>query len=97
MSRIRNSIDILKSSWRVLKADTELVLLPVLSGLATLVMMALFMVPLFAGADLANWEPGTADYVTLFAMYLVLARDHSAPAVVAGAGPTRLPADSPTG
>ena len=73
MNRIQSSVEIAKSSWQVLKADKELMLLPILSTLATLATIALFLVPIFVGADLQNWEPGTAHYVTLFVMYLVLA------------------------
>ena len=74
MSRIQNSIDLAKSSWKVLKADKELLLLPILSTLATLVTIALFLVPIFlSNTDLAAWEPGPAQYTTLFLMYLVLA------------------------
>ncbi len=74
MGRIQNSIEIAKSSWQVLKADKELMVLPILSALATVVTIALFVIPVFASeADLANWEPGTGTYVTFFVMYLVLA------------------------
>jgi hypothetical protein len=41
MQRISNSIALAKSSWAVLKADKELALIPVLSFLATLAVMAL--------------------------------------------------------
>ncbi|UCG72585.1 MAG: efflux RND transporter permease subunit [Chromatiales bacterium] len=79
--------------------------------LMTTAAMSLGVVPLLlaagAGAE-ARFDIGLVIFTgmiigTLFtvfvvpAMYLVLARDHSAPAVVTGAGPTRLPADSPTG
>jgi hypothetical protein len=42
MRRITNSIALAKSSWGVLKTDKELALIPVLSVLATLAVMALF-------------------------------------------------------
>lgn len=74
MGRIQNSIEIAKSSWNVLKADKELLLLPILSTLATLATIALFLVPIFlSNTDLEAWDPGPAQYVTLFTMYLVLA------------------------
>lgn len=74
MGRIQTSIAIAKSSWRVLKADKELLLLPILSGLATIVTIGLFAVPIFAsGTNLDNYEPGAAQYVTLFVLYFVLA------------------------
>ena len=41
MRRISNSIALAKSSWAVLKTDKELAVIPVLSFLATLAVMAL--------------------------------------------------------
>lgn len=74
MGRIQNSVDIAKSSWRVLKADKELLLLPILSTLATLVTIFLFMIPIFlSGTALDNFEPGPASYALFFMLYLVLA------------------------
>lgn len=74
MGRIQNSLEIAKSSWKVLKADKELMVLPILSILATLATIALFLVPIFlSNSDLEAWEPGPASYVTFFVMYLVLA------------------------
>ena len=68
----RNSIALAKSSWQVLKADKELMLLPVISGLASLAVMALFIVPLFV-TSLPNDGLSAVGYVLLFAMYFVLA------------------------
>ncbi|NND03649.1 MAG: hypothetical protein HKN91_12770 [Acidimicrobiia bacterium] len=74
MSRIRNTIDIAKSSWQVLKADKELMLLPIMSTIATLITIALFAIPIFmSNSDFANWEPTTANYIQFFIMYLALA------------------------
>lgn len=74
MSRIQNSIEIAKSSWQVLKADKELMLLPILSTVATLVTITLFAIPIFfASSGIDTWEPTTANYITFFIMYLVLA------------------------
>ncbi len=74
VSRIQNSIGLARSSFQILKADKELLVLPILSALATLVTIALFMVPiLMSTADLEAWEPGPVEYAVLFALYLVLA------------------------
>lgn len=74
MSRIRNTIDIAKSSWQVLKADKELMLLPILSTIATVITIALFAIPIFlSNSDFDNWEPTTATYIQFFIMYLALA------------------------
>ena len=74
MSRISNTIDIAKSSWRVLKADKELMLLPIMSTIATVITIVLFAIPIFlSNTDFDNWEPTTANYVQFFIMYLALA------------------------
>lgn len=74
MSRISNTIELAGASWRVLKSDKELLLLPVMSLLATLAVAATFLVPVLSGCDLeAECTLGTPDYVLLGAMYLALA------------------------
>jgi hypothetical protein len=75
MHRIRNTFDLAKASWHVLKADKELLLLPVISGVASLAVMASFAVPFFLtnldGQDLES--PGTVGYVVMFVIYALLA------------------------
>lgn len=48
MGRIRNSIDTVKASWRVLRQDKELLMFPVLSGISALALMALVVLPISA-------------------------------------------------
>lgn len=50
MGRIRNTIDLAKASWSVLKQDKELLALPVISAVASLVVAATFLIPLFASS-----------------------------------------------
>lgn len=69
----RNSIALAKSSWQVLKADKELMLLPVLSGASSLAVMALFIIPVFVTASGIEGGLRASGYVALFAMYFVLA------------------------
>ncbi|HEX9856302.1 MAG TPA: DUF6159 family protein [Acidimicrobiia bacterium] len=73
MNRISATIEIAKSSLRVLKADKELVVLPLLSGLASITIVATFFVPLrtLAIADSAD-SVSTGGYVMLFLLYVVL-------------------------
>jgi hypothetical protein len=74
MGRIRRTFELAKASWEVLKQDKELVLLPVLSLLATLAVAATFLIPIVTGGDAAAFEdPGTTEYVLLGIAYLVLA------------------------
>jgi len=74
MGRISHTIELAKASWQVLKADKELLLLPVLSLLATIAVAASFLAPILLAGDGANLKnPGTVGYVLLFFAYVVLA------------------------
>ncbi len=68
MTRIRNSLALARSSWEVLKADKELLLLPVISGIASLIVGASFVIPLFVAGD-----SSTGSLFALLVMYFVLA------------------------
>ena len=74
MGRIGNSIQLMKASWEVLKADKELIALPIISGAASIVVALSFFVPFFlvSGLDGAE-EAGPVTYLLLFSMYVVLA------------------------
>jgi hypothetical protein len=74
MTRISRTIELAKASWQVLKADKELLLLPVLSLIATILVAATFLAPILLGGDATALEdPGPVGYVLLFAAYVVLA------------------------
>ncbi len=74
MGRISNTIELAKSSWKVLKADKELLALPVMSAVATLIVGATFLIPMFIATGIeAVDSPGPFEYVLLFVMYVVLA------------------------
>lgn len=63
-----------RASWEVLKADKELVVLPVLSLLASLVAAASFLVPMmWIGRSETDQNPTWVILVLAFAGYLVLA------------------------
>jgi len=72
MDKLRNTLALARSSWSVLQADKELLILPLLSGIASMIVAASFVVPivLTGGAD---EEPTALGYVLLFVMYVVLA------------------------
>jgi hypothetical protein len=72
MDKLRNTLSLARSSWSVLQADKELLVLPLLSGIASIIVAASFVVPiaLTGGAD---QEPTAIGYVLLFVMYVVLA------------------------
>lgn len=67
MGRIGNSIALAKASWQVLRADKELLLLPVISMAAAAVTLSLFFIPIMVGGF-----DGTS-FVLLAVMYFVLA------------------------
>lgn len=78
MSRIANSWQTVKASWTVLKKDKELLLFPVLSGLASLIVLASFVAPTVVSGLLdraVNTEDPNAQGIlalVYFAMYLTL-------------------------
>lgn len=53
METVRRSIDLLRQSWRVLRADKELIAFPILSGLAGLAILISFAIPI---ALIMPWE-----------------------------------------
>lgn len=68
MGRISNTFRLAGQSWEVLKADKELLALPVMSFLASAVVAATFVVPMFVVGE----EPGAVGYVVMFIMYVTL-------------------------
>ncbi|MEZ5281610.1 MAG: DUF6159 family protein [Acidimicrobiales bacterium] len=64
MGRIRNTLELAKVSWRVLMQDRELLWIPVLSMVASLVLLAVLAVPAFAMLDTTSADdsvsPGLA-------------------------------------
>lgn len=74
MRRIRNSIELAKASWEVLKHDKELVVLPIVSAIASLIVAATFIAPLFLTGGLdPESQMGPVSYLVLFLMYVALA------------------------
>ena len=79
MGRFRNSLDLAKSSWGVLSSDRELILLPLFSFIATIVVGATFVLPIISlshttGADGSQSSSfGPVEYILFFVGYVVLA------------------------
>src|SRR5215471_1407334 len=75
MSRISNGWKITINSFKILKANQELIIFPILSGISIILIMASFLTAIFAAA---GWHVSDADinnnplrYVLLFAFYVV--------------------------
>lgn len=75
--RLASSWRLVKASWGVLRSDRELIVFPIVSGIASLVAVLLFALPLWASGYFADLDDeggaGAAGYVVLFVLYLVLA------------------------
>lgn len=71
MGRIATTVELAKASWEVLKADKELVVLPIMSGVASIIVALTFLIPMgfLKGTD----SVGTVEYVMLGALYLAMA------------------------
>ncbi|PKL60483.1 MAG: hypothetical protein CVV33_02455 [Methanomicrobiales archaeon HGW-Methanomicrobiales-4] len=70
---ISRSIDLIRASWSVLNKDKEIMLFPVLSGIACIIVVASFIIPsVLIGAGLKT-IPGNQYllYVGLFIFYLI--------------------------
>ncbi|MCU1355269.1 MAG: hypothetical protein JWM89_687 [Acidimicrobiales bacterium] len=79
MGRWQRSRQLASSSWGVLKQDKELMVLPLISGIACLIIAATFLVPIFVSAHSTNslgndtTKLGPLQYLLFFLMYVVLA------------------------
>ena len=74
MGRISKTMQLARASWEVLKADKELIALPVLSLAATGVAAASFLVPMmWVGRAETTTNPAWVILPLAFAAYLVLA------------------------
>jgi hypothetical protein len=78
MSKLSNSWKMMKASANVLKLDPELLAFPVLSGIATILVTATFIVPFafigegFGALENLDENVGYLGYVVGFVYYLVL-------------------------
>ncbi len=61
MERLRNTLELAKVSWRVLMKDRELLWLPVMSMVASLILLAVLAIPSFAMLDSGTVDPVTGE------------------------------------
>ena len=97
MSKFRNSLELVKSSWNLLKADRELMWLPVFSGLSGIGLLLLFVLPgsFMVAPDNSSLKPvGIVLYViagiafSFSAMFFNAAIVHGADERMRGGDPT---------
>lgn len=75
-TRLSNSWQLVKASWAVLQADKELIIFPIVSGIATIIVLITFAVPMFLTGlfdALVADEFGPArvvSYAMIFLFYL---------------------------
>lgn len=70
MGRIRRGFNLLRASWEVLKADKELMLLPIFSFILTLLVAATFLGGAFSlGVPADGGDLTAGQYVLLFLFY----------------------------
>ncbi len=71
--RLQNSIDLAKASWGVLRDDRKLAILPLLSGLAMLVVALVFFAPAaLIVHNSTNGSPGPTSWILGAVGYLVI-------------------------
>lgn len=51
MDRLANSLALMRASWEILKKDKEILIIPVISGIAMIALIASFLVPAFLAND----------------------------------------------
>lgn len=73
IERLKNSWELVKASGRVLQADTELLLFPVFSGVAMILVTATFVLPLAIGGIASSQGGGleVGAYLIFLAFYFV--------------------------
>ena len=75
MGKLSNSWELMKASWKILMLDKEMLLFPLFSGIASILVMFSFAAPLFFfddGAlfnDMVSSENQLVQYVVVFLFY----------------------------
>lgn len=73
MGRIKNTWELAKVSWRVLRQDRELLLIPVLSFVSALVVLAVLLVPTIALLDTGSGDEGADPALAVIGIVAALA------------------------
>ncbi len=67
---VGNSVALMKASMNVLKLDKELMVFPVMSGIASVLVMASFVTPIFLTGAGGVFESGDSSYLAMSVMFL---------------------------
>ncbi len=74
IERFKNSWELVKQSWGVLKQDRELAVFPLMAGIASLLIMATFLIPMIVAGAFDSFVNeggiGIASYIVLFFFYV---------------------------
>ena len=73
MGRVSNTVELAKASWSVLQADKELMVFPVMSMVATILVAVSFVVPVLTFGGFDGQDLTVVDYAIIFAFYIVAA------------------------
>jgi hypothetical protein len=79
MGRWGRSKELVRASWALLRHDKELMVLPLISGIASLAIAGTFLYPIYLSsratdaAGATTLEPTVASYGLMFLLYIVLA------------------------
>jgi hypothetical protein len=77
VEKIERSLQIMKASWEILRQDKEILVFPLLSGLALILILASFAVPIFALGNvdtierIARHNGTVGNLVVAFAFYFI--------------------------
>lgn len=77
MHRFSNTWSLMKSSFRVLREDTTILIFPILSGIFSLLIIGSFLLPFFATGNLSSLrflenQTGFIGYIYLFLSYFLV-------------------------
>ena len=97
---VSNSVALMKASFNVLKLDKELMAFPVMSGIASLLVMASFFVPIALTGAEGVFSDGGGDYLGMSIMFLFYVVQYSVifffNSALVGAALIRLDGGDPT-
>ncbi|MCG6534816.1 MAG: hypothetical protein L7F78_09020, partial [Syntrophales bacterium LBB04] len=77
VEKIERSLQIMKASWEILRQDKEILMFPMMSGLALILILASFAVPIFALGNvdtierIARHNGTVGNLVVAFAFYFI--------------------------